>query len=66
MARRQKQAAIEVSVPAAPMKSLFERVAAFLDSNDWNYSENAEKKYFSAGYRLKDASVRVILDVYES
>lgn len=66
MAGQQKQTAIEVSVPAAPVKSLFECVAAFLDSNDWNYTENAEKKYFSTGCHLKDASVRVILDVYES
>lgn len=72
MARQQKQAAVELStsavpvVPVVPVKSLFERVAAYLDANDWNYTTNEEKKYFSAGCRLKDASVRVILDVYES
>ena len=65
MARQQKQAAIEVAVPAAQVKSLFERVAAHLDANDWNYTTNEEKKYYSAGCRLKDATVRVILDVYE-
>ena len=66
MARQQKQAASEVSVPAAPVKSLFERVAAYLDANEWNYTANEEMKYFSTNCRLKDASVRVILDVYES
>ena len=66
MARQQKQTASEVSVPAAPVKSLLERVAAYLDANDWNYTTNEEKKYFSTNCRLKDASVRIILDVYES
>ena len=64
MARQQKQAAHKVSITAAPMKSLFERVAAYLDANDWNYTTNEEKKYFSTNCRLKDASVRIILDVY--
>jgi hypothetical protein len=66
MARQQKQAASAVSSPATPVKSLFERVAGYLDANDWNYTANEEKKYFSAGCRIKDASVRVILDVHES
>ncbi|MDP2640496.1 MAG: YbjN domain-containing protein [Betaproteobacteria bacterium] len=66
MARQQKQAASEVSSPAAPAKSLFERVAGYLDANDWNYTANEEKKYFSTGCRIKDASVRVILDTNES
>jgi hypothetical protein len=66
MARQQKQAASDVSVPAVPAKSLFERVAAYLDANDWNYTANEEKKYFSTNCRLKDGSVRIILDVYES
>ena len=66
MARQQKQAAVEVSASIVPVKSLFERVAGYLDTNDWNYTTNEERKYFSAGCRLKDASVRVVLDVYES
>ena len=66
MARQQKQAASEVSSPAAPAKSLFERVPGYLDANDWNYTANDEKKYFSTGCRIKDASVRVILDTNES
>ena len=65
MARQQKQAAIEVPAPAAPVKSLFERVAAYLDTNDWRYTTNEEKKHYFASCRLKDATVRVILDVYE-
>jgi hypothetical protein len=66
MARQQKQAASEAPVPAAPVKTLFERVAGRLDANDWSYTAHEEKKYFSTSCRLKDASVRVILDVYEA
>jgi hypothetical protein len=66
MARQQKQAIAETPASTAPVKSLFERVAGYLDANDWNYTANAEKNYFTAGCRIKDASVRVILDVTES
>lgn len=66
MAGQQKQAIAGTPASTAPVKSLFERVAGYLDANDWSYTTNEEKKYFSAGCRLKDASVRIILDVYES
>lgn len=66
MARQQKQVIAEISTSAAPMKSLFERVAGYLDVNDWNYTAHEDKNYFSTSCRIKDASVRVILDVAES
>ena len=66
MARQQKQAAGESIAAAAPPKSLFERVAGYLDANDWNYTADEEKGYFSASCRLKDGSVRIILDVAEA
>ena len=66
MARQQKQAVVEAPAPALPVKTLFERVAGHLDTNDWTYTANEEKQYFSTGCRLKDASVRVILDVHEA
>ena len=66
MARQQKQIIAETPTSTAPVKSLFERVAGYLDANDWSYTANAEKNYFSTGCRIKDASVRVILDVHES
>ena len=65
MARQQKPEALEVCVPVAPSKSLFERVAAFLDANEWNYSAFQEKNYFSTGARLRDSTVRIIVDVAE-
>ncbi len=66
MARQQKPAITETSTPAAAQKSLFERVAGYLDANDWNFTANEEKSFFSMGCRIKDASVRVVLDVAES
>lgn len=66
MARQQKQATTEVSNPVVPVKSLFERVRGFLEANDWAYTPNAEKSYFSMGFRIKEASVRVVLDVDET
>jgi len=56
---------IEAAVPTAK-KSLFDRVAGFLDANDWHYNAESEKGYFSMGCRIKEASVRVIIDVFES
>jgi hypothetical protein len=55
---------IEPLVPAK--KCLFDRVAGFLDANDWHYNAESSKGYFSMGCRIKEATVRVIIDVFES
>ena len=65
MAKQQKSTELEVCVPVAPRKSLFERAAAHLDENDWSYSAYEDKGYFSTSARLRDASVRMIVDVTE-
>ena len=65
MAKQQKSTELEVCVPVAPRKSLFERVAAHLDENDWSHSAFEDKGYFSTSARLRDASVRMIVDVTE-
>ena len=49
-----------------PKKSLFDRVAGYLDANDWRYSSDSEKGYYSMGCRIKEANVRVVIDVFES
>ena len=66
MARQQKQVLVAESVPAAPVKSLFERLAGYLDANDWTYSANEEKQYFTTDFNVKAGKLRVILDVAES
>jgi len=66
MARTQKSVKQDVVVAETPKKSLFDRVAGFLDANDWHYNAESEKGYFSMGCRIKEASVRVIIDVFES
>jgi len=43
MARQQKQIIDEAPIAAAPEKSLFDRVAGYLDANDWNYTSFEEK-----------------------
>ena len=65
MARQPKADLLEISAPAATGKSLYERVAGYLDANDWSYSAHEEQAYFSMNCRLKDGAVRVVVDVYE-
>lgn len=65
MARQPKTDLLEISAPAATGKSLYERVAGYLDANDWSYSAHEEQAYFSMNCRLKDGAVRVVVDVYE-
>ena len=65
MARQQKSMELEVCEPVESRKSLFERVAIHLDVNDWNHTAYQDKGYFSMGARLRDASIRLIIDVAE-
>ena len=58
--------ATDVAATPAPGKPLFERVAGYLDANDWRYTADQEKGYFSMGCRIKETSVRVFIDVHES
>ncbi len=66
MARQTKREIAEETAIVVPKKSLFERVAGYLDANDWRHDADTQKGYFSMGCRIKEASVRVIIDVYES
>lgn len=43
----------------------FERVAAWLDSNDLNYIDHADQGYVSMGYSGESGDWRVIVDVAE-
>lgn len=62
MARAQKSEKQDVVVADVPKKSLFDRVAGFLDANDWNYRANQEKGYFDMNVNIRYAAVRVIVD----
>jgi hypothetical protein len=66
MARQQKPEITDISIAEAPKKSLFDRVAGYLDAQDWTYTAHQENAYFTMSCRIKDASVRVVLDVYEA
>lgn len=65
MAKTSKAAA-NAEIAVVTKKSLFDRVAGYLDANDWRYNSDSERGFFSMSCRIKDASVRVIVDVYES
>ena len=66
MARQTKREIVEETAIVVLKKSLFERVAGYLDTNDWHYTADTEKNYFSMGCRIKEASVRIVIDVFES
>ena len=66
MARQQKREPTAISPTVEPVRSLFDRVAGFLDANEWRYDAVQEKNYFDMRCRIKDASVRVVVDVYEA
>lgn len=65
MARQLKAEKTDVVAVAAPKKSLFDRVAGFLDANDWNYNADQERGYFDMRVGIRYASVRVIVDADE-
>ena len=66
MARQQRQPTVETTIAAEPEKTLFDLVAGHLDAKDWNYTAYEDKGYISTSCRLKEGSVRVTVDVYES
>ena len=62
MARQQKVEKTDVVAVDAPRKSLFERVAGYLDANDWNYHADQDKRFFDMRVGTKHASMRVLID----
>jgi hypothetical protein len=62
MARQQKVEKTDIVAVDAPRKSLFERVAGYLDANDWNYHAEQEKGFFDMRVGTKHASVRIVID----
>lgn len=65
MARQQKTEKIEPPVLEVPGKTLFDRVAGYLDANDWRYHVVPERSFFDLRVGIKHASARVILDADE-
>ena len=56
---------VESSVVEVKGQSLFDRVSDYLTERDWSFSSYADKGYFSFGLRLKDGTVRVMVDAAE-
>jgi hypothetical protein len=61
MARASKSS-VQTETVLPPKNSLYDRVAGFLDTNDWHYRTNEEKRYFDMNVGIRYASVRVIVD----
>ncbi len=66
MARVPKNTMSESVIAERPTKSLFDRVTGYLDANDWHYQSDASQGFIDLHTRIKDTSVRVILDVFQS
>ena len=60
------KATAQTEAVAVQKKSLFEHVASYLDANDWRYSSDAERHYYSMSCRIKEATIRVVIDVFET
>jgi hypothetical protein len=65
MARQQKAEKVDAVVVDVPVKSLFDRVAGFLDAGDVNYHADQERKMFDMRFGIKHASARVLIDTDE-
>lgn len=62
---RQTQNPEPVGKPEAAPTTLFEQVGIWLEANDWRYSENTEKGYYSLQIECDPGSVRMIIDTDE-
>ncbi len=62
-----KNALIQIEQPIRQIqdKSLFDRVQDFLTEQEWEFRSNEDRGYFSFNLRLRDGSVRVVVDVAE-
>ena len=65
MARQPKPLANDTPIQAEPPRTLFERLAEWMDSNDWKHDAYPEKGNIWTGCNLKDVSVRSWLEVHD-
>jgi hypothetical protein len=65
MARKNDVIDVQTSVVDVQGKTLFDRVCDFLTEKDWTFSAYADKGHVSFGLRLRDGSVRVVVDTAE-
>ena len=65
MARKNDVIDVKTSVVDVQGKTLFDRVCDYLTEKDWSFSAYSDKGYVSFGLRLRDGSVRVVVDATE-
>lgn len=66
MPRQQKNDSPEALAAPEHRKSLFDRLAGYLDANNWRYESVPEKSYIDMRAGIQDTTVRMIFDVYEA
>lgn len=66
MTKQQKSAATEEPLPAVRGKSLFERVAGYLDACDWHSQAFPDRSFFLLPMELENVTVRMIAVAHQS
>ena len=66
MVKKREVIDVEATVVEQHGKTLFDRVTNFLTDKDWSFHVIDEQKCLSFGLRLRDSSVRVLVDAAEN
>jgi hypothetical protein len=67
VAMTEKDEVVDVETPfvGVQAKVLFDRVCDYLTERDWSFTSYSDKGYCSFGVRLRDGTVRVVVDAAE-
>ena len=65
MSKKREVIEVAATVIATPSKSLFDRVTDYLTDKDWGFHVIEENRCLSFGLRLRDSSVRILVDAAE-
>lgn len=66
MSKKREVIEVESTVVDTQAKTLFDRVTDYLTDKDWGFHVIEERKCLSFGLRLRDSSVRVLVDAAEN
>ena len=66
MSKKSEVVDVEASVVEVQGKTLFDRVTDYLTDKDWGFHVIEDQKCLSFGRRLRDSSVRVLVDAAEN
>ena len=66
MSKKREVIEVEATVVEVHGKTLFDRVTDYLTDKDWGFHVIEDRKCLSFGLRLRDSSVRVLVDAAEN